>query len=534
MNAHPIFSRPASHPADHPASRPHFRFGHRLPALLVTLLMALPLAAPPASAAPPLGPTDLIVVYNKGVKGGKLVAGHYLRARNIPKDHLVAVKLPTGEAMDRDDLPRLVKPVATLAKQIRSQGGRPVVVLTYGIPLKLTTQRTRALQNRFRDTVEKGRKAARKRLTTALAELAATTGKAAPPDGLSDADLLRHGRERAMAAGALLSAAMHDPERQDEALALGRKLGAVSGVGSIESREAFKGWLTFRGVPTDAMVGMAAQVSRDSGALGELSFWTGLQGVDPANQIDASVDSELALAIAGPFQPAARLPNPWLARYDGTPGIDAIRADVTPVARLDGPTPQSVTAMIDAALQTEQTGLTGTLYVDARGLGERTAPEKRDSYARFDQSLRDLYQLTKDRFPASIDNAPRVLPPGSAPNAALYVGWYSMGNYVDAFNWVPGAVGYHAASVEAQRLHDPRATMWVKRMIEDGVAATIGPVAEPFLDAFPRPDAFFPLLMQGDQTLVEVYYRTIPHLSWRQVLFGDPLYRPFKANPVRR
>lgn len=69
-------------------------------------------------------------------------------------------------------------------------------------------------------------------------------------------------------------------------------------------------------------------------------------------------------------------------------------------------------------------------------------------------------------------------------------------------------------------------------MLEEGVAATLGPVAEPYLQSFPPPDDFFPLLLRGQQPLLEVYFRTLPSVSWMQILIGDPLYTPFKKNPV--
>ena len=50
---------------------------------------------------------------------------------------------------------------------------------------------------------------------------------------------------------------------------------------------------------------------------------------------------------------------------------------------------------------------------------------------------------------------------------------------------------------------------------------------------FPRlfspPGPFFPLLMTGKLTLLEVYFLTLPGLSWMQILIGDPLYHPFKT-----
>ena len=127
---------------------------------------------------------------------------------------------------------------------------------------------------------------------------------------------------------------------------------------------------------------------------------------------------------------------------------------------------------------------------------------------------------------------PALFPPGSSPQAALYVGWYSLREYVDAFTWQKGAVAFHVASSECTTLRQKGSNVWCKRLLEKGVAATLGPVAEPYLHSFPLPDEFFPLLLTGRLPLLEVYFRTIPHLSWRQILIGDPLYTPFRDHPA--
>jgi uncharacterized protein (TIGR03790 family) len=132
-----------------------------------------------------------------------------------------------------------------------------------------------------------------------------------------------------------------------------------------------------------------------------------------------------------------------------------------------------------------------------------------------------------------VDEKPTLFQPGQCPNAALYCGWYSLGNYIDAFEWQTGAVAYHLASNELATLHDAGSQVWCKRLIEDGAAATIGPVYEPYLITFPRPDEFFAYLLRGDLTLVECYYKTLPVNSWMMALVGDPLYRPFKNRPMR-
>jgi hypothetical protein len=54
-------------------------------------------------------------------------------------------------------------------------------------------------------------------------------------------------------------------------------------------------------------------------------------------------------------------------------------------------------------------------------------------------------------------------------------------------------------------------------------------VAEPYVNAFPLPELFFGLLVEGNLTLAECYIVSLPYLSWRMVLIGDPLYRPFKS-----
>ena len=69
-------------------------------------------------------------------------------------------------------------------------------------------------------------------------------------------------------------------------------------------------------------------------------------------------------------------------------------------------------------------------------------------------------------------------------------------------------------------------------MLEDGVAATIGPVGEPYLQAFPVPEIFFSYLIDGYLSLAECYLLSLPYLSWQMVLVGDPLYRPFKYRTV--
>jgi hypothetical protein len=115
--------------------------------------------------------------------------------------------------------------------------------------------------------------------------------------------------------------------------------------------------------------------------------------------------------------------------------------------------------------------------------------------------------------------------------AMLYCGWYSLRQFVDAFGFVRGAVGYHIASFEAISIKAPAERGWVKGLLDHGVAATLGPVAEPYLQSFPKPSRFFGLLLTGRFTLAECFAYTSDFNSWMMLLIGDPLYRPFAAKP---
>ena len=246
-----------------------------------------------------------------------------------------------------------------------------------------------------------------------------------------------------------------------------------------------------------------------------------LKGADTV----AAVDSEIALLLMPDYQLAGWQPNPQYI-YNRVRKIFYF-GQVLMVSRLDAPTPELAEGLISAAVEVEKTGLSGNIYLDARGLTGK------GDYALFDEDIRRTAQILKrGTMHVILDDRSKLFGPGDAPSAALYCGWYSLGKYRDAFEWSRGAVGYHVASAEAVSIHNPNARYWVKRMIEKGVIATLGPVAEPYLNAFPSPSVFFPLLMSGEYTLVEVFAMTNPVLSWRMILVGDPLYNPFKNHPA--
>jgi uncharacterized protein (TIGR03790 family) len=240
----------------------------------------------------------------------------------------------------------------------------------------------------------------------------------------------------------------------------------------------------------------------------------------------AAVDSEIALVTAGDYPLAGWLPNPlFLGNRNKDPAIDASRTLM--VSRLDGPTAAIARRIIDDALAAEAQGLSGTACFDARWA--EPAGEAQGGYALYDASIHRAARRVAQsgRAAVRLDSAERLFQPGDCPDAALYCGWYSLGEYVNAFTWKPGAVAYHIASSECVTLKQKDSRVWCKRMLEEGAAAVVGPVEEPYIQAFPVPEVFFSLLVDGYLTLAECYAASTPWLSWRMILIGDPLYRPF-------
>jgi uncharacterized protein (TIGR03790 family) len=277
-------------------------------------------------------------------------------------------------------------------------------------------------------------------------------------------------------------------------------------------------------------VQLLSLLQQTSGALGAIRWIDEQLKLLEKNETHASFDSELSM-LAWPEYPAFRwIDNPLHYRLAGLPRLFPTMM----VSRLAAPSVERVKKLIDASIATEKTGLSGKVYLDARGLSHNANEAGHGSYSQYDQSLRDLAARLKEHtgLEVVLNDENRLFQPGECPNAALYCGWYSLSNYVDAFDWQPGAVGYHIASGEAVYLRQPGGKAWCNAMLEDGIAATLGPVAEPYLMAFPLPEDFFSLLLTGRYTLVETYYRTKPLNSWQMVLVGDPLYNPFKNHPL--
>jgi uncharacterized protein (TIGR03790 family) len=244
---------------------------------------------------------------------------------------------------------------------------------------------------------------------------------------------------------------------------------------------------------------------------------------------EAAVDSELMLLWWDKYPLERWVVNPLYFQAS-----EKYRRSAPPIvltSRLDGPSPEIARRLVDDAVAVEAKGLAGSVVVDARGI-EFDGKDTGHGLGGYDESMREMAGLLKGAgLAVTLDDRTELLPAGSAKGVALYCGWYSLGNFVDCCEFAPGAVAWHLASAEAVTLRDPKSPAWCPNLLKKGVAATLGPVSEPFTIGFPKPAEFFGFLATGEFTLVECYARSTLFCSWMTVLVGDPLYNPYKKAP---
>ena len=522
-------------------------------------MMAAALAtAPPAWA---LTPREVAVVANSADVDSLALARYYLRARGIPKGNLIVLDMPTTFEISRDQYDRQIRlPLARALRQRKIADKIRSLCLVHGVPVRIAHTGVatapaaagacrKALAAARRDLV-----ADAQRLRSVAKTFPEVQGRPlSPAAGLFEessappltlrmplARLLDH-LDQSLKARHDKTRDLRDPDQRR--IAARQLMGLIL---DLRGREGLLGFIerrrplgapptnalrkelaadrerarALRGAkPTAGNVAAKLALLRKIGGLAAVATYTSAQlGGSGTDQSDASVDSELALLRADAYNLAGPRPNPLYWKADRS----VRRTPTLMTARIDGPSRADILRALKAALAAEKAGLRGTFYLDAGG-----------PLREYDLNLRKLYLLarTQTRLPCVLDTRRAVFPPGACPNAALYVGWSSPARYVPAFQWVPGAVGWHIAGGEADALHDPDSRRWCTKMIQNGAAATVGAAGDPLLGAFPQPEDFFLLLLTGKWTLAECYWRTVPHASWRMILLGDPLYNPFKNSP---
>jgi uncharacterized protein (TIGR03790 family) len=520
-----------------------------------------------------LEPDQLLLITNKNAPQGRKLADFYAEKRAIPAGRILELDLPTSEEMPADTYDRGVVPAVRSFLREHALERKVICLVTFfGTPIRIAG-RINLLQDQHELAAITAQKAALPAKTEpfviALEKLAdevspadSTTRPAASSpastrnaNGGGELELLARRAEAALRRIDRRSSALPPAEHQQLQHRAIELLAPLLGPTGMLQRQVLEysasSEPTTKPTASTQAVEKLTALRRELGQLQErkydaesrqrlrdliaANFGPFEYGRVLSNHIAyfqtentvAAFDSELAL-LWWEYPKSGWQVNPL---YYAAPPIKG--PPTMMVMRLDGPDAGTVSQMILASLKAEAEGLKGRVVIDSRGL-HADAKGNFDPYSAYDQSLRNLADLvrTKAKLPLLLDERPDVLAPGTAKEVALYMGWYSVDKYVPACQFVPGAVGFHLASFTMVTLkrEDPRG--WVRGLLNDGIAATLGPVAEPYLQAFPTADDFFPLLLTGKLTLAEVYWRTTPWTSWMISMIGDPLYTPYKTNPA--
>ncbi len=247
---------------------------------------------------------------------------------------------------------------------------------------------------------------------------------------------------------------------------------------------------------------------------------------------EAAVDAELTvlpLLLAG-HPLTGPLINPWWGHTN--PAVFQPAAGVFVVGRLDGPTPALAAGLVDRALEAERNGLLGRAYFDIRGLSD-------PAYLPGDRWISNAWALASGYgFDTHLDRKEATLPVGfPLSHVALYAGWYAAdvtGPFTQPLvEFMPGAIAYHLHSFSAGNLRSTNQT-WVGPLVARGVTATMGMVAEPYLDGTPEIAMAIGRLLYFGFTWGEAAVASQRYLSWQLTVVGDPLYRPFGMGALDR
>ncbi len=513
-----------------------------------------------------VSPRQVAVLANEQSSESLELATYYMKRRGIPLANRIVLDLPTTDSISREVYEQdLLKPVREALEQKGLTKEIKVLVTLYGVPLRVQAPRRTTQEDEWiedaRGWVESAMSLLRDEEQKILNQQTSLTS-ASQPSRDSMTLLAEAGKKMTPAQirqwRTQLTEVLHEifqnierhqnvEEKNAQRGSLEKVMRRVFGKVGVKAeskqmpgasigaqREEFKVQQMLASLMHDPSpkkrTRAYAVVQEAYGLWGILAFaqWE----VERYQQVDgsASLDSELSFLWweTGTYPLAGRLPNPFYIGHAGK--LDDWPLPLLMVSRIDAPTVTHAKRMIDQAMETEVRGLLGNVYVDARG--KKKGPPL--SYGFYDADLQDFAKIfgTVSSYPMTLENSEqRLSQPGQAPDVALYVGWYRLRHYEDAFTFNTGAIGYHIASGEAVSIHNPRESGWCKNALERGITVTLGPVGEPYLDAFPLPTEFFGLLYSGKYSLVEAYYLSIRYLSWKMVLFGDPLYRPW-SQPV--
>ncbi len=529
----------------------------------VVIARMLAFAALVASPALAMEPNQIVLVVNNNVPASRELAEFYARTRGIPDGRIIEVSLPAPDpANPPEGMPfaqfdgSVATPVREFLRKNALDTRVTCLVTFWGMPLRIDRKVNTPAENEEAETVTRDLARLRPALEAEASEVESIARRVKPSfaqaNQSKDLDQLAQRIDVAInvSVAGLLSLP-NGPERRTMFAELIGSLERLTGGSATVERLATPTFaaLVARPITSPELTATrekeanlrktmsAANLNRredrervrklsqsELGIIGSLQILLAQQTFVETKETESALDSELALIWWGPYPRFRWQGNPLNWRLASAKNT----MPTLMVMRLDAPSDQIVRDIITTSVEVEKRGLTGQLALDARG------KPPSDPYGVYDQTIRNLARLAQARtkLRVTLDNKEELFAPGSVDDVAIYCGWYSLRNYVPGCHFNRGAVGFHIASSELVSLRSPHERGWVHGLLQDGVVGTLGPVAEPYLHSFPPADEFFPLLLTGKLTMAEVYWRSNPLVSWMNTFIGDPLYTPYKVNPL--
>lgn len=267
-----------------------------------------------------------------------------------------------------------------------------------------------------------------------------------------------------------------------------------------------------------------------------------IRGEDGLRSTAASVDSELSVLYMKIKGRKVLLPGPMANPFYATRRKKFTHREfpIYMVARLAGYRFEDIRAMIDRGLRAVNRGV---VVLDTKDGGRDGGDEWLRRAAR---------KLPGGR--ALLEESNRVV--SGIKDVIGYASWGSNDpnrkTRTVSMAWLPGAVVTEYVSTNGRTFAEPPpgwnigrwglpAAYWrgapqslTADWIRAGATASTGHVYEPYLAQTPRPQELFPAYLVEGLTLAESYYRSIPAVSWMNVLAGDPLCRLKPPGSLRR
>jgi uncharacterized protein (TIGR03790 family) len=512
--------------------------------ILIAMVVTAALAMPGARALASLTADDLLLVVNKNVPSGRELAEHYAKARGVPDGRIIEIDAPdTFDVSAQAYREKILAPVRAGLTAPERAGKIKCVVLFFGVPVHVEPEKPTQSQVLEATNVNKILAVARGSLRDSVEGFEKVVVEIEPAyqppnqqkEQNEDVEFLIARAQQAEAVGKQgLSKLPDSPDRQAkqakflQAMQSFTKLPPVPGLpGKVPATQPtfseLSELLTRSSIDPVARTRMRELAYQSNNILSFAKVVNDQSQMLSFEDVGASVDSELSMALWPGYQRARFIGNPLHWRVPQS----AARPLTMMTARIDGPTVELARARLDESMDAEREGQSGNYVIDTRG-----HRDPKDPYSQFDQWMRNYAALAikgAGMEHVLVDEREELLPSASASGVAIYAGWTKYRSPNSPCSYVPGAIAIHIASFE---LLSWNGDGWCPALMKDGAAVTVGSVEEPYASAFPRPDEFFPMILTGKTTLAEAYWKTIPWTSWKMVLIGDPLYRPYSKKPV--